>query len=98
MQANHDLFVQLAAQADREDEDALRWAAPPELPKAQTLAGHVGAISGELAKRYPPLPPGFAVQNQEDAYAYVVIDWAERLANEIEALRQAGVRGHGALL
>ena len=85
VQANHDLFVQLAAQAERENEDALRWTAPPELPKARTLAGHVSAISSELAKRYPPLS-GMAVQNQEDAYAYMVIDWAGRLANEIEAL------------
>jgi len=85
MQANHDLFVELAAKADTEDEDAPRWTAPSELPKARTLANHVGAIRRELAKRYPPVP-GIAPQNQEDAYAYIVVDWAERLANEIEAL------------
>jgi ATP-dependent DNA helicase DinG len=87
MQANHDLFAQLATKADGEDEDVPRWAAPPELPKAQTLAGRVGAIHHELAKRYPPVP-GFAPQNQENAYAYIAVDWAERLASEIEHLGQ----------
>jgi len=85
MQANHELFTCLASRVEKEDEDVPRWAAPPELPQAQALAGHVSAIRGQLAKRHPSVP-GFASRSHEDAWPQLVVDWAERLANEILSL------------
>jgi ATP-dependent DNA helicase DinG len=86
VQANHDLFVQLAARFDGDREQALRREAPAALPKAQTLSGHIDAIRTALNRRFPPTPPGAAVQDPQEAYAYMVVDRATRLAGEVEAL------------
>jgi Rad3-related DNA helicase len=82
LQANHDLFAQLAASAKSQDEGQTRWMAPNELTKARDLATYVGDIRRDLSRRYPHVP-GQTAENPEDAYAYMVVDWAERLAHEI---------------
>jgi Rad3-related DNA helicase len=59
-----------------------RWAAPLELPLAQTLGFHVNAIHGQLLKRYPP-EPGAGDRNQQNTQHQRVMEWAAQLANEI---------------
>lgn len=84
--ANHELFTYLSQSAGQNGDR--RWAAPLELPLAQSLASHINAIHGQLLKRYPPVP-GASERNEENARYQRAMEWAGRLAGEILALGQA---------
>jgi Rad3-related DNA helicase len=85
VRANHQFFTDLSHSADQNW--GRRWAAPLELPLAQTLALHVNAIHKQLLKRYPPLP-GAGEHNEENARHQQVLEWTGQLANEIQVLGQ----------
>lgn len=85
VRANHRFFTDLSQNADQNW--GRRWAAPLELPLAQTLAQHVNTIHKQLLKRYPPVP-GAGEHNEENARHQRVLEWAGQLVNEIQVLGQ----------
>jgi len=85
VQANHELFTHLTQ--SRGPGGERRWAAPPELPLAGKVAGHVDKIGKQLLKRYPPVP-GAGQGDEENVRHQMAIEWASQLANELLSLGQ----------
>ena len=86
MQANHELFTQLAQSGGESNER--RWGLPSELPLAGTLAGHINAICRQLMKRCPPVL-GAGERNEENARQQVAVEWASQLADVILSLSRS---------
>jgi len=80
LQASHDLF--LALQETMEAGAKHRWAAPLELPPAQSLAGHLNALRKQLVDRYPPVP-GAEDRDEANAKHQRAIDAVSQLADEL---------------
>jgi len=83
MQANNELFTHLAQSGGQNGER--RWAAPPELPLAGKLAGHVNKIGKQLLKRFPPMS-GAGQRDEENVRHQMTIEWASQLADELLSL------------
>lgn len=82
VRTNHELFGFLS-QTNQSGER--RWAAPQELPLAQTLGFQLNAIHGQLLKRYPPVP-GAGERDEENVQHSRVLEWSGELANQIMTL------------
>jgi Rad3-related DNA helicase len=80
LQASHELFV--ALQDTMEAGGNQRWAAPLELPPAQSLAGYLNAIRQQLVDRYPPVP-GSDDRDEANAKHQRAIEAVAQMADEL---------------